>query len=45
MRTIGTVIVACLVLYVADLTFADGRYFQAVVAIARHLAGQLGFDF
>jgi hypothetical protein len=45
MRILGSVVVACLALYVMDIVFADGRYFLALKAIARHLAGRLGFYF
>jgi hypothetical protein len=41
----GTAIVAFLVLCIVDIEFADGRHFLALKAIARHLAGRLGFYF
>jgi hypothetical protein len=45
MRIIGTVVVALLALYIIDTEFADGRYFLALKAIIRHLAGRVGFYF
>jgi hypothetical protein len=45
MRITGTVVVALLALYIIDTEFADGRYFLTLKALARHLAGRVGFYF